>query len=88
MGVAEEGLGEGEDGVGADARRLVRAAGGEDADRAHAEVGQELQRLVLDHVRERAHEEKLARLRLGQDRDHGGEAGVLALREGRLDSGA
>jgi hypothetical protein len=65
MGVAEEGLGQGEDGVRADAGRVVRAAGGQDADRADPEVRQKLQRLILDHIRKRADDQQLARLGFG-----------------------
>jgi hypothetical protein len=36
----------------------------------------------------RTDQKKLAFLGGGQDRNHGGEAGVLALGEGRLDAGA
>ncbi len=88
MGVAEEGLGQGEDGVRPDAGQLLGGAGGQAAHRADAERLQERQRLILDHIGQRADQQQLARLTGGQGGDHGGEASVFALGEGRLDAGA
>ena len=88
MGVAEEGLGQGVDRVRPDRQRIVGAAGGQEAHRADAEAVEQRARLVLDHVGQRADDEQLARVRPGQARHHGGEAGVLALRERRLDPAA
>jgi hypothetical protein len=72
----------------ADARRLGAAGGGKDPDRADAHLRQERHRLILHHVGQRTDEQKLPRLGGRKDRNHGGEAGVLALGEGRLDAGA
>jgi hypothetical protein len=76
--MSEERLEAGEDGVRADAGRLGAAGGGQHADRADAHFRQE-RGLVLDHIGQRADEQKLARLGFGQDGHHGGEAGILAL---------
>ena len=50
--------------------------------------GQKRQALVFDHVRQRADDEEVRVGGLLQHGDHRGEAGVLALGEGRLDAGA
>ncbi len=86
VGVAEEGLDKGEDGVRPDARCLSGAVGGQDADGADAEGAQKGQHLVLHHIGQRADDEKLAGVGSGQCRDKGRQTGILTLREGRLDA--
>ncbi len=50
-----------------------------------AHVTKQLQRLILDHIRESADQNKLALVGFGKLGNHCSEAGILALREGRLD---
>ena len=73
---------------GPTATRVSARRGGEYGHRVDAEVEEEGQHLVLHHVGQRARDQKLARVGLRQGRDHRGEAGILALGEGRLDAGA
>ena len=73
VGLSEEGLGEGEDGVRTHRRLVVDAAGGQEADRADAHGLQQADHLVLDHIRKGADDQQFARLGIRQDRDHGGE---------------
>ncbi len=91
-GAREEGLGQQEGLAGRDRGHRPGAAPRQEADR-DAEIGEEARELVLDHVAERARDQQAGlarrrlrrRKRLGQLRHQGGEAGVLALREGGLD---
>ena len=88
--VGEEGLRQQERGPGPDRRQLRGAARREEADRGDAELGEEPAELPFDHVgqRPRDQERPLAGRCRRQRRHEGGEAGVLALREGRLDAAA
>jgi hypothetical protein len=76
---------------GAHGRQLDRAPGREEGHGPDAERREQPPELVLDHVSEGTHDEQRApgigRFP-GQVRDQGGEAGILALGEGRLDAAA
>jgi hypothetical protein len=58
---------------------------GQATDPGDADLAQKFQRLILDHVGQRPDDQQLVRCGFGQHRHHGGEAGILALGEGRLD---
>ncbi len=60
VGLAQEWLRQGEDGVRSDRKIARRTAGGQDANRADAHGGQQGERLILDHVGQGAHEQELA----------------------------
>ena len=87
-GVGQEGLGQGENRVRPDGRHLAGPARGQHADRGNAHRRQQRQRLIFHHIGQRANQQQFARLCGGKHRDHGGQAGILALREGRLDARA
>ncbi len=61
--------------------------GGQDADGADAEGGEQRKHLILDHIGQRADDQQFAGAGGGQGGHHCGEAGILALGEGRLDAG-
>ena len=86
--VGQERLGQREDRVRPDGGHLAGPARGQHADRGNAHRGEQRQGLVFHHIGQRADQQKFARRRLRQDRDHGGQTGILALGEGRLDAGA
>ena len=86
-GIAEEGLQAGKDGIGADAGGLGGTRGGKHADGADAHLGQKADGLIFDDIRKGAHEQEFALIGGRQDRHHGGEAGIFALGERRLDAG-
>ncbi len=86
--IAEEGLGEDHPRAGPDGGQGIGAPRGQGRERAHPHRGQKRAHLVLDHVGQRADDEEARGVGRGQRGDHGGEAGVLALGEGRLDARA
>ncbi len=89
--LGEEGLGEQEQRVRPDRRQLRGAARREEADRLDAHGPEDPAQLVFHHLRQRARDEQRApgAGRLGrQVRHQGGEAGILALGEGRLNAAA
>ena len=88
MGVAQKRLHQREHRIGADLGGIRGAAGGQAADLLYSHGGQQRQRLIFDHIGQRADDQQLARGGFAQRRDHGGKAGVLTLGEGRLDSRA
>jgi hypothetical protein len=87
--LAGERLGEQHARVRPHRRQLVGAARGKEAHRADAQPVEQADELVLDHVGERADDEQRRRrvVRLGRQLgDERLQAGVLALRERRLDT--
>jgi hypothetical protein len=78
-------------GVWADGGDLARATGGKEVDLGDAELSEQAAELVLDDVGQGADDEQgggRIRRRLRRLRHQSGEAGVFALRKGRLDAAA
>ena len=90
-GVAQERLRQKEDGVWTDRQDGVGASHREEMHGADAERVKQTRELILDDIRKRADNHQVRpRIRafVRKGRDERGEAGVLALREGRLDAAA
>jgi hypothetical protein len=86
--VGEERLGQQHARLGAHRRQLPGAARGQEAHRADPELLEQAGELVLDDVGQRTDHQQLAPAGHGQLGHQGREAGVLALRERRLDAAA
>ena len=87
VGVAKKGLDQGKDRVWPDSQIAVGARRGQDFG-VDPHLGQQVDRLIFDHVGQRANQQELACVCFGQHRDHRGKAGVFALGEGGFDPGA
>ena len=88
MGVAQERLGQREDGVGANGGFGVDPPGWQGAHHVDAQAAEQAQHLIFDHVRQRPDHQQLARVGVRQDRHHRGKAGILALGKCRFDARA
>jgi len=79
-GVAQERLREQKARIGANAELVVSRSRRQHLHRRNAEVAQEPEQLIFDHIGKRAHDQQLLSLCRRQIGNHRGQACVLALR--------